>query len=91
MMVCFEEPSLRMAAERICESQGIQTRRWYQPLIHEHPAVSGVQAPFQMPQATALAERLLGIPFHLHMDQKDMDRVGAALQKAIYGNALQNS
>lgn len=91
MMVCFEEPSLRMAAERICEAQGIQTRRWYQPLIHEHPAVSGVQAPFHMQQATALAERLLGIPFHLHLDHKDMDRVGAALQKAIYGNALQNS
>ena len=91
MMVCFEEPGFRMAAELICEAQGIQTRRWYQPLIHEHPAVSGVQAPFKMPQATALAERLLGIPFHLDMDHKDMDRVGAALQKAISSQALKNS
>ena len=83
MMVCFEEPSFRMAAELICEEQGIQTRRWYQPLIHEHPAVSGVQTPFHMPQATALAERLLGLPFHLDMDHQDMNRVTLAIQKSI--------
>lgn len=91
MMVCFNEPSFRMAAELICQEQGIQTRRWYQPLIHEHPSVSGVQAPFQMPQATALGERLLGVPFHLHMEQKDVDRVAAALQKAISCNPLKDS
>jgi dTDP-4-amino-4,6-dideoxygalactose transaminase len=91
MMVCFDEPSFRMAAERICEEQGIQTRRWYQPLVHQHPAVSGVQAPFQMPQASELAKRLLGLPFHLSMDQKDVDRVGAALQKAISVKKLKNS
>ncbi len=91
MIVCFEEPRFRMAAERICEEQGIQTRRWYQPLIHQHPSVSGVQIPLQMPRASALAERLLGIPFHLHMDCKDMERVGAALQKAITVSALKSS
>lgn len=91
MMVCFEEPRFRIAAEIICDEQGIQTRRWYQPLIHEHPAVSGVQVPFQTPQATALAQRLLGIPFHLDMDQKDMDRVAAALQKAIFRSHVHSS
>lgn len=91
MMVCFEEPSFRTAAELICQEQGIQTRRWYQPLIHQHPSVSGVQAPFQMPQAAALAERLLGIPFHMHLDHRDMCLVGDALQKAISGKALKDS
>jgi dTDP-4-amino-4,6-dideoxygalactose transaminase len=82
MVVCFEEPHHRLVAELFCEEQGIQTRRWYQPLIHEHPAVSGVLVPFQIPQALELAQRLLGIPFHLDMHKHDIERVAAALQKA---------
>jgi len=88
MVIEFEDSTSREKAEHVCEQQGIQTRRWYQPLIHEHPAVSGVLAPFHMPYAKELSHRLLGIPFHLDMNRLDMARVAAAVQTATVHNQL---
>lgn len=88
MVIEFKDPYVREKAEHICEHEGIQTRRWYQPLIHEHPAVVGVLAPFQMTHAIKLAQRLLGVPFHLDLSRQDLERVAAALQVALGHNHL---
>lgn len=91
MVVRFEDAASRDAAEQVCEQHAIQTRRWYQPLIHEHTAISGVLAPVEMPHAAALSQQLLGIPFHLDMGLKDMERVAAALQLATARRPLKSS
>lgn len=91
MVVEFAAHDVRELAERICEQQGIQTRRWYQPLIHEHPAISGALTPYVLPAAQSLAQRLLGIPFHLDMQQSDMERVAKALQLALGQATLKSS
>lgn len=90
MVIEFEDSTIREKVEQVCEQQGIQTRRWYQPLIQEHPALSGVLAPFHMPHAKELSHRLLGIPFHLDMNRQDMVRVAAAVQTASAHNHLKS-
>lgn len=84
MVVRFNDPLQRDLSEQACANERIQTRRWYQPLIQDHPALVGVQAPYQTPNAHDLASRLLGIPFHLDMTQEDVNRVANVLA----GNSL---
>lgn len=91
MVIQFQDLASRVEAERVCDLQSIQTRRWYQPLIHEHSAITGVLAPVEMPHATALAQQLLGIPFHLDMGPKEMERVAAALRQATARRPLKSS
>jgi len=57
----------RDRAEAILGVAGVGTRRWYLPLIDRHPAMRHI-AHAPTPVADDLAERLLGIPFHLHLD-----------------------
>jgi len=90
MVIEFEYSTCRDKSEQVCDQEGIQTRRWYQPLIQEHPAVSGVLAPFHMPHAKELSHTLLGIPFHLDMNRVDMVRVAAALLTATVHNHLKS-
>ena len=59
-------------------SLGIATRRWYLPLLDRHPAFAHMSLR-PTPVADNLAERLLGIPFHVHLDH--------AMQSAVV-NAL---
>lgn len=85
MVIEFENLAFRDKAEQVCELQGIQTRRWYQPLIHQHPTASdaGVLAPFPLPHAKKLASGLLGVPFHLDLNLQDMERVASALKMTL--------
>jgi len=79
MVVRFKDQERRDFAEQACSQQGIQTRRWYQPLIQEHPALTSVQAPYQTPIANDLAKRLLGIPFYLGMESDEINLVANVL------------
>lgn len=79
MVVRFKDQERRDIAEQTCAHQGILTRRWYQPLIQEHPALTSVQTPYPTPIANDLAKRLLGMPFYLDMELGDMNRVANVL------------
>jgi dTDP-4-amino-4,6-dideoxygalactose transaminase len=79
MVVRFADPARRGHIEQACAQEGVQTRRWYQPLIQDHTALTGVQAPYPTPCAHDLASSLLGIPFHLDMTQDDVNRVATIL------------
>ena len=68
----------RDAAEAVMASLGIATRRWYLPLLDRHPAFAHMSLR-PTPVADNLAERLLGVPFHVHLDH--------AMQSAVV-NAL---
>ena len=54
-------------AEAVLAAAGVGTRRWYLPLVDRHPAFAHITH-HPTPVADAIAERLLGIPFHLNLD-----------------------
>jgi dTDP-4-amino-4,6-dideoxygalactose transaminase len=66
-------------------AQGVETRRWYYPLLSEHPAFSGAESSGELTTARRLSGRILGLPFHLHLSEGDCERVGAALAAALTG------
>ncbi len=77
-----------LAAAEALAARGIETRRWYLPALHEHPAlgglaVAGVGATADLPVTRALARTLLGLPFHGHLSEPEVDRVVTALGEAM--------
>lgn len=63
--------------------RGIETRAWYQPLLDEHPAFSRCLIDGDLPVARMLAPRMLGVPFHLDLDEAMVGRICAALSSAL--------
>ena len=57
---------------------GDATRRWYLPLIHEHPAFQALEH-LAAPNAEIIAQRLLGIPFHVSLSDADQADIAACL------------
>ncbi|UTW60050.1 DegT/DnrJ/EryC1/StrS family aminotransferase [Kordiimonas sp. SCSIO 12603] len=57
---------------------GIQTRRWYLPLLHEHPALKDItfvgneNVEEAIPVSLELAEGLVGLPFHAFLSDEDI-------------------
>lgn len=62
--------------------QNIETRNWYLPLVHHHPAYKSA-ATCDLSNALALSPRMLGLPFHLALTDADIDRVCSALATAL--------
>lgn len=62
--------------------QGIQSRRWYSPSLHTHPALRDIEMSGPLEVAIDIGERILGIPFFIGMTDQDIARVCAALVHA---------
>jgi dTDP-4-amino-4,6-dideoxygalactose transaminase len=71
----------RDTAEQALSRSGIATRRWYLPLINRHPAFSHL-ARRPVPIAEDIANRLLGVPFHMGLDGPAQAMVVAGLAAA---------
>ncbi len=67
----------------IMTAKGIETRRWYYPLMHHHPMVSVRGEPIELPITEHLSERLLGLPYHLFLTEQDVIEVCTALTMAV--------
>lgn len=63
--------------------QGIETRRWYCPPVHTHPATKGYACAGEMTVANDIGQRILGLPFHLDLTESDVDLVVNALAKVL--------
>ena len=72
----------RDRAENELNLRGIATRRWYLPLIHEHPAFQRLQH-LPAPCAQDIGHRALGIPFHLFLDQDAMTEIAGAIAVSL--------
>ncbi|MPS47506.1 DegT/DnrJ/EryC1/StrS family aminotransferase [Methylobacillus sp.] len=72
---------LRMAGEArdrletICQQRHIATRRWYQPLLHQHAAKVAPIIKQPTPVAEAVASGLIGLPFSPFLNQEDIIRI----------------
>lgn len=67
-----EEVAKRLA------SRGIETRRWYTPTLDRHPAFRHLERG-ALDNCHTLADEILCLPFHLGMDERDVDIVCDAL------------
>lgn len=81
----FKNQTQRAHAEKEFSNNLIETRRWYQPLIQNHPDLAGIEAPVEMPHALELEKTVLGLPFFLGMTKQDQDRIIRCLKRAIGG------
>lgn len=76
--VLLPAASERDRAEALMATNGIATRRWYLPLINEHPAFQGL-AHLPSPNAEKISWRLLGVPFHLSLSAEDHSEIAHCL------------
>ncbi len=63
--------------------EGIETRRWYWPALHRHPAFADCPRASEPAAAQWLADRILGLPFHLGLDREDVALVVEALCEVV--------
>lgn len=77
-----EGTSAAETANRLAQ-QGIETRRWYHPALHNHPALRHAEKCGTLPITESLARRILGLPFHLHLTDGQIQRVCKALATAL--------
>jgi dTDP-4-amino-4,6-dideoxygalactose transaminase len=78
----FSDPVLvasRLAAE------GIETRRWYYPPLHRHPAFADAAVAESLDTTMRISSRLLGLPFHLDLDSTKIERIGRTLGRILAG------
>ncbi|WP_293776330.1 DegT/DnrJ/EryC1/StrS family aminotransferase [uncultured Oxalicibacterium sp.] len=77
------EADARNRLEALCQQQQIATRRWYQPLLHQHAENVGPTIKTPVPVAESIAAGLIGLPFSLCMTSSDIQRVTHAATSAI--------
>lgn len=73
----------RDALEAACVKHGIATRRWYQPLLHQHAPNLGTVIRLPVPVAERIADDLIGLPFFVDMSEAQItllaETVGGSL------------
>jgi dTDP-4-amino-4,6-dideoxygalactose transaminase len=69
----FREAGRREQLERICASQRIATRRWYQPLLKQMDLAFADTTSLATPAADELARGLLGLPFFVGMTRQQQE------------------
>lgn len=67
----------------ILKEDGIETRRWYCPPAHLHPALKGYPSAGTLRVSEDLGERILGLPFHLDLSTEQIDFVASSLARAL--------
>lgn len=58
---------------------GVETRGWYQPPLTQHPRFAGCLQAADLSATDALHDRLLGLPYGLHLDQAALDLIAGTL------------
>lgn len=62
---------------------GIETRRWYWPPLHQHPAFRAYPVAGTLSATDLASQQLLGLPFHLSLTRDDVLRVCRALDRTF--------
>jgi dTDP-4-amino-4,6-dideoxygalactose transaminase len=71
-------------------ARGIETRQWYCPTLDRHPAFASF-AVGPLPVAHELAERLIGLPFFVDIDEEQMQRVAQAMAELTQVTSTQGA
>lgn len=62
---------------------GIESRRWYCPPLHRHPALADLPTCGTLTVTETLDAELLGLPFHAFLTDADLDRIVGALRAIL--------
>lgn len=65
------------------DKRGIETRRWYYPLLHEHMVFSSVEKADPLDNSQQLTSSLLGLPFHTDLSDDDIHYICEQLDNII--------
>lgn len=79
----FRQTAQRNKLEQLAGEQEIATRRWYQPLLHQHSPAIGPLQKLPCPNAEEVAGCLIGLPFFVSLSQEEMQRVIKLVQLAV--------
>jgi len=71
-------------------ARGIETRQWYCPTLDRHPAFASFTVG-PLPVAHELAERLIGLPFFVDIDEEQMQRVAQAVAELTQVTSTQGA
>ena len=77
--VKLPDTEARAALEQLCKQARIMTRRWYQPLLQHMEMLEQRCLLLDTPNARALGQTLLGLPFFLDMTPLHKHRVCGVL------------
>lgn len=83
MSVQLPDESARQRLEQTCEKGRIVTRRWYQPLLQDMPALRNHCHVLEAPNAKALGRTLLGLPFFLGMTLQQRSTIRDAVAQTF--------
>lgn len=79
----FRQAAQRNKLEQLAAEQEIATRRWYQPLLHDHSPAIGPLQKLPCPNAEEVAACLIGLPFFVILSDEEMQRVVKLVQLAV--------
>jgi dTDP-4-amino-4,6-dideoxygalactose transaminase len=84
-LLCTRVAGLRQRAalERACAAARIMTRRWYQPLLGAMGTLAPHAVVLPAPNARALSQELLGLPFFWGMTEEQQGRVVETVSRAL--------
>ena len=60
-------------------NEGIESRRWYYPLIHQHSSFQQVAKICGLKTSQNLSQHIIGLPFHLELETADIEHVCRAV------------
>ncbi len=64
------------------QDKKIETRRWYHPPLHRHPAFKRFQSS-PLPITENISSRLIGLPFHTFLSEQDVIYVCRSLAESL--------
>lgn len=64
-------------------NRDIETRRWYSPSLHVHPALESAPRAGSLAVATDLGSRIIGLPFFMDLSDAQMKHVCDSLKQAL--------
>ena len=69
--------------KKIVEEIKFETRCWYTPLIQNLKNIPAYEMPCETTVANDLEKTLIGLPFSLNLQEKDIDRVIETIDDAL--------
>ena len=84
--VLCKDKHLRNIVEDLCLKNQVETRLWYQPLIHHHPDLPKLRYLSKTNNAENIAARIIGLPFYMDLKKNEINQIVEVLIKALEFN-----
>lgn len=79
-VIKLNNASERQSIEKQLSKQDIEFKRWYIPLINNHPAFSGLRKCSDLSYCNELEQTTIGLPFHPGVTEKDVETICHAIE-----------